>query len=361
MKLLPALFILIMLVNCKKTDVTDPTDENQELYFPPIGTASWEEQDPQDLGWSADGINALDDFISGSETRAFIILKNGRIVFESYQGLTFSNEPFTKDSFWYWASAAKTLTSFLVGRAEAEGILSLENPSNQYLGNGWTSLTEVQENAITIYHQLSMTTGLDDSQGDCTDPQCLQYSGEVATRWAYHNAPYTRLDGVIEGASGQTFDSFFNTQLKSKIGMDGFWLPSNYNNVYYSTARSMARFGLLVLNEGIWDGEDVLANPAFFEKMTNTSQSINPSYGYLWWLNGKSSLMVPGLQTSFPTKLTPNAPDDMIAAMGKNGQLINIVPSSQLVIIRMGENPDNGLVPFMFQEEMWEYLNDVLD
>lgn len=80
--------------------------------------------------------------------------------------------------------------------------------------------------------------------------------------------------------------------------------------------------------------------------MINTSQSINPSYGYLWWLNGKSSFMIPQSQIQFPGSINKSAPDDMFSALGKNGQFLNIIPSQKMVWIRMGDNPDNALVPF---------------
>lgn len=359
MKLLPALFLLLVLSNCGETDLPRIDEVDTELYFPPIDSEQWEETDPNTLGWNADGIGALEAFIESSKTRAFVILKDGKIAFESYNGSTFGNEPFTKDSFWYWASAGKTLTSFLVGQAEGDGVLELNDPAKTYLGDGWTALEGEEEDRITIHHQLSMTTGLDDKEGDCTDAECFLFEASPGTRWAYHNGPYTQLTAVIENATGGTFSNYFETRLKAKIGMDGFWLTSGFNHVYYSTARSMARFGLLILNQGAWADEVLLSNPVYFEKMTTSSQNLNPSYGYLWWLNGHSKVMAPGLQTVFSATLTQSAPTDMIAAMGKNGQLINVVPSSQLVIIRMGENPEDGLVPFEFQEEMWQRLNEI--
>ena len=94
--------------------------------------------------------------------------------------------------------------------------------------------------------------------------------------------------------------------------------------------------------------------------MLSTSQSKNASYGYLWWLNGKTSIMMPASQITFQRSLTPAAPTDMIAAMGKNGQLLNIIPSQGLVIIRMGDSPDDSLVPFDIQEEIWERLNLII-
>lgn len=207
-----------------------------------------------------------------------------------------------------------------------------------------------------------MTAGLNDAgtNRDCTDPSCLTYLANPSTRWAYHNAPYTRLDGVIEGASGMTFSNYFNTRLRDKIGMNGFWQKLGFNNVYFSTPRSMARFGLLILNKGKWDDETILADENYYNAMITPSQDINKSYGYLWWLNGQSSFMLPTLQTVFPGSISPNAPAEMICAIGKNGQLINIIPSQNMVVIRMGDNPDESLVPTNFQDELWAKIKEVI-
>ena len=72
--------------------------------------------------------------------------------------------------------------------------------------------------------------------------------------------------------------------------------------------------------------------------MTNTSQAYNPAYGYLWWLNGKDYFLAPGLQFAFQGNLIPNAPPDMISALGKNDQKIYVVPSQRMVVIRTGES-----------------------
>jgi len=95
--------------------------------------------------------------------------------------------------------------------------------------------------------------------------------------------------------------------------------------------------------------------------MVNTSQQMNESYGYLWWLNGKGSLIPPGITIPIKTSLASNAPEDLIAGMGKNGQYLDVIPSQNLVIIRMGEAPDSDdLLPINFHNEMWSYLNGIL-
>ena len=144
--------------------------------------------------------------------------------------------------------------------------------------------------------------------------------------------------------------------------MDGNWLQLGFSNVYYSTARSMARFGLLNLNEGSWNGNPILGNSGYFSAMTNTSQDLNKAYGYLWWLNGKESFRVPASEVQFPGKLIPNAPDDLIAGLGKDDQKLYVIPSKGLVIVRMGDDAAETLLgPSSFDNELWEKINAVIN
>lgn len=358
------LFLLsvFVLVSCSDPEEATPAADTS-LYFPPRNTTEWETVDLGTLGWNESALPALERFITTTDTRALIILKHGRIAYESYAGMNLrGTAAFDQNSYWYWASAAKTLTSFLIGQAEAQELLSLNDPSSQYLGRGWSSLSAAQEEAITVGHHLTMTTGLDYqvAEPDCTDPECLQFLNAPGAQWFYHNGPYTLLDGVISGASNQSFEAYFEAQLLTRIGMEGFWEYAGYNHLFFSPPRSMARFGLLVLAEGMWNGVPVLDHPAFWEDMLHPSQALNPSYGYLWWLNGQGSFIPPGTTSRIPADITPAAPDELVAAIGRNGQLINIVPSQNLVIIRMGNTTDTALVPFNIQSQLWEALNELI-
>lgn len=330
----------------------------QSYYFPPLTGNAWATTDAASLGWNTTLIADLYDFLEQQDTKAFMVLKDGRIVMEQYFGT------FTQDSLWYWASAGKSLTSFMVGMAQDQGLLDITAPTSTYLGEGWTSLTPVQEAAITVRHQLTMTTGLDDGVADvdCTDPNCLQYLAAPGTRWAYHNAPYTLLDEVMEAATGQALNAFFANQVRSRTGMVGFWLPVGYNNVFFSKARTMARFGSLMLNKGIWNGDTLLHNQAYHTAMTTPSQTLNPSYGYLWWLNGQTSFKLPSSQLTFPGPIIPTGPADMYCALGKNDQKLYVIPSQKLVVVRLG-NPagdDLNLVPITFDRDLWERLSAII-
>lgn len=360
-KVLFILSFLFALVSCKKKDDPVPsapvTPLTPAMYFPTVGSNTWETTSVSSLGWNNTELNNLYTYLQSKNTKAFIILKDGKIVSERYFGT------FTADSIWYWASAGKTMTAILVGIAQQEGLLNINNKSSQYLGNGWTSMPQAKEDLITVRHQLTMTTGLDNAvpDDDCTLPSCLQYKADAGTRWYYHNAPYTLLDKVVETASGQTYNAYFQSKIRNRIGMNGLWIKNGYNNVYYSNSRSMARFGLLMLNKGKWDGTTILPDTNYFNAQVNTSQNLNLSYGYLTWLNGKTSHMLPATSLVFSGMFAPNAPADMYAALGKNDQKIYVVPSQRLVVIRMGESAGNvQLAVSSFDNELWGKLKTVI-
>ncbi len=203
----------------------------QSYYFPPIG-GPWNTTDPAIFGINSANEEALYEFLEEKNTKSFIILVDGKIVLEKYFGT------FTQDSVWYWASAGKSVTAMLIGIAQEQKLLSIEDPTSDYLGKGWTTATPEQEQAIKIKHQLSMSTGLDWQvpDQDCLLPDCLQYKSVPNTSWYYHNAPYRLLLDLIESASAQTINTFSRKNLFSKIGMNGIW----FNYILYGKARDMA-------------------------------------------------------------------------------------------------------------------------
>ena len=358
--------ILIMLISaaCKNDDSATPDPQGDSLYFPPINSQDWETTSPEGLGWSTTAVDNLLTYLETNNTRAFIILVEGRIVVEAYFGNNIlGTTTFDVNSQWYWASAGKTLTATLVGIAQQEGRLSIDNPTSNYLGTGWTSLPADKEALITVRNQLTMTSGLDYGVADlnCTDPSCLVYKTDAGDQWYYHNAAYTLLERVVEDATGIDYNDYTNQKVEAITGMSGQWLSSGYNNIYWSTARDMARFGLLMLNRGSWGSTGVLKDQGYYHSMVGPSQDLNPSYGYLWWLNGENSIIYPGLPNTFNTSLSPNAPTDLFAGMGFNGQFVEVIPSKNMVVVRMGEAPEGSAVPIAFHDEMWSKINSVIN
>ncbi|WP_300566120.1 serine hydrolase [Flavobacterium sp.] len=343
-----SLLSVLAFLSCGSDDATPTPTET--MYFPPIGSSAWETKSLQSLNWNPSAVQPLLDYLELKHSKSFIVLVNGRIVMENY----FNGHSATTG--WYWASAGKTLTSTMTGIAEQEGFLNTNNKVSDYIGAGWTSAPIAKENLITCKNLLSMNSGLNDALGDDVAPANLQYTADAGTRWAYHNV-YVKLQDVVAAATNQTFDAYFNAKLRNKIGMEGSWFQSGFNTVYWSTSRSMARFGLLMLNKGKWQNDQIV-NETYFNKATTTSQNINQSYGYLWWLNGKSSYHLPQSQFQFTGSIIPSGPNDMYMALGKNDQKIYVIPSKKMVIIRMGDAAD-AVNPALsdFDDVLWQKIN----
>lgn len=356
MKYLKLLFLLLLpFLGCKKEDdATVPTPDDS-MYFPSSTGTAWETNSPASLGWKEVAVQPLKDYLIQKNTKSFMILVNGRIVMEEYF------DGHTATTTWPWNSAGKTLVATTTGIAQQEGLLNINNKASQYLGTGWTSESIEKENLITSKHLLTMTTGLSDEKQLVTKSN-LSYLADAGSRWSYHNV-FQKLMDVVAAASNQEFETYFNAKIKAKIGMDGFWNNGLIFKFYHSNTRSMAKFGLMALNKGKWKSETIINEPFFMESIS-TSQNINPSYGYLWWLNGKGNYMVPGSQTVFKTNLVPNAPADMFAAMGAGDQRIYVIPSKNMVVVRMGDASDSDNPNFAlsgFDNELWQKINEVIN
>ncbi len=352
-KLLLALLVPAI-ISCSKDDTPDPQPADQ-MYFPTNTSSAWETKPLTDLGWNQNAVQPLKDYLIQKNTKSFMILVNGRIVMEEY----FNGH--SASSSWQWNSAGKTLVAGTTGIAQQEGLLNIQNRVSQYLGTGWTSAPLAKENLISSRHLLTMTSGLNDSSNLVIIPN-LTYMADAGTRWSYANV-FQKLMDVVADASNQDFETYFNNKLKSKIGMEGFWNMGIIFKIYHSNTRSMARFGLLALNKGKWNNEQII-NESFFNESTSTSQNMNPSYGYLWWLNGKASFMVPGGQTVYTGPLVPSAPSDMYAAMGAEDQRIYVVPGKKMVVIRMGEASDPANPTFAvsgFDNALWQKINALIE
>ena len=348
-RIIYSLLIAIFCLGCSSESTQPEPILTETLYFPPLTGEVWETKSMSDLGWKLSAVQPLLDYLNLKHSKSFIILVNGRIVMENYFNGHSATTP------WYWASAGKTLTSTLTGIAQQEGLININNKVSDYIGTSWTSETLAQENLITCKHLLTMTSGLDDTTDDVT-PSKLIYKADAGTRWAYHNV-YVKLQDVIANASGQTWPNYFNSKLRDKIGMSGSWIQDNNNNVYWSTTRSMARFGLLIYNKGKWENTTIL-NETYFNEATNTSQNINLGYGYLWWLNGKASYHLPQSQLQLNGSIIPSGPNDMFMALGKNDQKIYVIPSKKMVVIRMGDAADNvNLALSDFDEVLWQKIS----
>ncbi len=328
-----------------------------DLYFPPA-SGEWEAVSPAQAGWSAERLDALLEWAGTRGSSDVVIALDGRILAERHfdlaepssdyanlrTGTTAGGRPIEDV-----ASVQKSVLSFLTGVARAEDLLDLDDPVSQHLGPGWSKATPEQEGQITLRHLMSMTTGL--STG-------LEYEVAAGQRWQYNTRAYSRISDVLESVFGTTLDRLTQERLCRRIGMkDSRWLERGWvsadtdaNRLGFSTtARDLARFGILVLAHGQWQGADVLADPSFLAEALASSQELNPSYGLLWWLNGKKSFIRGGTRQAGP--LLPTAPADLVAGLGLLGRKLYVVPSLRLVVTRLGQAPGPD-----FDTELWRRL-----
>jgi hypothetical protein len=267
---------------------------------------------------------------------AFIVLHKGIPVAEAYKP-QFSQ----KTRFLSW-SMAKSFTNSIVGMLVKEGKMDIARPADIA---GWKN---DGRSRITLNDLLQMQSGLkwNEDYGSRSDVNLMLHNeGNMAqyafgqpsefpagTHWFYSSGTANIITYLIKKLfpDDSSYYSFVHNRFFNRIGIpdavfevdpSGNFVGSSY---IYATARDYARFGLLYLNDGVFNGERVL--PEGWVKYTTTPASgSNGEYGALFWLNlGKKY---------------PSAPEDMFSCQGHDGQQIFIIPSRELVLVVLGYSP----------------------
>ena len=313
--------------------------EEQIQYFPPNESDEWTIITPDELGWNVEKLDETIQWVGDQNTVAFIVLHQGKKVVEEYWGGG------GIDKYIKIASITKSITAILIGIAQQEGLLNIDDYVSDYISAGWSNTDEENEAKITIHNLLTMTSGLDED---------LNYVNEPGTNYLYNTPAFYQLWLVLEKASGKTIVKFTDEALFKKVGM------SDALRWYKGGAlkpRDIARFGLLVINRGNWNGNEIITDFNYYNDMLSPSQDYVNCYGYLWWLNNDCSAQ--NGENEFI--LFPNAPYDLYAAIGAGDQRLYIIPSKELVIVRLGF--DNNL-PYWgeesFNNKFWDLMNEVI-
>lgn len=271
------------------------------------------------------------DFGPGANTTGVVVLQGGKIVAERYAAGFGPNVP---QRTW---SVAKSLAGTLIGAAVQRGEVDVKAPAAiaNWRGEG------DPRGAITLEALMRMASGLtSDTAGNRTD--ALYFGGvavdEQAPGWpllapvgtTYRYANNDTLLAVM--AIAPTFRTHPPAELFDKLGMIHTFAETDWRGNYilssqvWTTARDLARFGQLYIQDGIWDGERLL--PEGWRTFVSTPSGPQPptgafGYGAAFWVMNRSE----------------GVPDDAFAAFGNRGQYVVIVPSRDVVIVRRGEDP----------------------
>lgn len=272
-------------------------------------------------------------------TQAVVVMHKGRIVAERYApGIA----PETRLLGW---SMTKSVMNALVGVLVLDGRLSLNGPVPL---PAWRTPGDPR-GAITLDHLLRMTSGLRFNEGmESTrsdvvrmllandDMAAFAASRELAappgTRWQYASGTSVLIASVIRNAlnDDSAYVRFPREALFDRIGMSSAVIETDAagtfvgSSLMYATARDWARFGLLYLNDGLWNGERIL--PDGWVGYTRTPTQANRGYGAHFWLGVPAD----------PDDPVGALPDGALQAAGHEGQFITIVPSHDAVLVRLG-------------------------
>ena len=275
-------------------------------------------------------------FQPGKHTQGVVVTRRGVLVAEWYA------EGRSADNYAASWSMAKSFTSALVGIAIDEGhIPGVGVPLVDYYPQ-WAGSPRDQ---ITLEHVLHMTSGLkwleayDTSMANESDVVQLVFTTAspldyvlarptefaAGTVFEYSSGDTLLMSGILQQATGKSAGEYAQEKIFSRLGLEDveWWRAKTGETLTYCcldmTSRDFARFGLLYLRRGSWEGEQVI--PEAWVDASLTPSPRYAGYGYQWWLDGK---------------VDPDLPPDLFMAAGHDGQWIYVIPSLELVVVRNG-------------------------
>jgi CubicO group peptidase (beta-lactamase class C family) len=246
-------------------------------------------------------------------------------------------------------SATKGVVAMLAGRAEKLGKLSLDDPIGKYLPQA-----DAAHAAITIRQLLTQSSGLhfvwtpelagypDDEVQYTLD---LPFDYPRGTHFEYGQTTITLLARVVEEAVGQDLQDFAHEQLFAPIGIERNWIwmrdrsgnTKGWADLYMAPA-DLARLGHVMLKQGRWRDSQLIRRE--YVKNASTPSLTNPYYGFLYWLNASDhgyTVAFPGARAIEGRHMFDSAPYDLFMFVGFRDQLIMMIPSLDMVIVRTGE------------------------
>jgi CubicO group peptidase (beta-lactamase class C family) len=283
----------------------------------------------------------LGDVLQRHDTLAFVIIEDGALAYEWYRD---DHGPAIPSMLF---SVSKSVTSLLVGAAIHDGLIgSVADPVTAYI----PELADRGFDRVTVEDLLRMDSELDyieddnpfgihvefnytaDLEGDILD---LELRDEPDQVFRYKSGDNAVLGLLLDRALGNTsITDYLDTRLLAQMGSEhgGVWSTDDVDGLERTwcclalTARDVARFGQLILNQGSWNNEQLVPSDYLEASFTpayradawppDYENSLLTSYGYQWWLIG----------------------EEAIVAFGKDGQYLYVHPNHNVVIVRLGES-----------------------
>ncbi len=288
------------------------------------------------------------DYAREQNSSSLVVIQGGKTVVEGHW--TVSGKPLYKlfvageidgQAIEDVASIQKSIASILIGMAIEHDLLKADAPVVDYLPSEMLPA----QSTLRVSHLLAMTSGLSDT---------LQVVDQPGKQWHYNTPAYALLIPILEKVVGKTIEDLTREWLLDPLNMENSgWrqrpavagsakAANRYG--FYTTANDLGRLGVWALDTLRREPHGQLA------KALKPSQALNPAYGQLWWLNGYPHRGSADSAQKHQV-LIPSAPGDLKAAFGYLGRRLYIVPSLDLVVVRLGDQPEKG-----FDTELWRRI-----
>ncbi len=338
-------------------------------YWP---TKGWKACKPEAVGMDSEKLLAAVEYAvtPAYKTDGMMIVRSGHIVAEAYPG------NFGIESRHVSNSMAKSFTSAIVGIAIDKGFIpGIETKLCHYYEDWDCADKDDPRSRITLRHALTLTTGLewheDWTRWDPANNDALKMGAsghyvkymshrnglhEPGKKFIYSTGDPMLLSKVIQDATGKTALEFARQILFAPLNITNVRWDGDRDGYtatawgLYTTTRNFAKFGFLYLKKGRWEDRQIVPEK-WVEQSTQTDSDVNmwKGYGYLWHVN-------------LPLRLSYNKsphpvdaiPEDGYMAEGTKGQNIFIIPSKDLVIVRLANQQSEAL-------DLVRFLNMVLD
>ncbi len=284
-----------------------------------------------------------DDALAGRGMRAIVVVQDGRVVAERYAGGFGATVPQLG-----W-SMTKSVTAGLIGILIKDGRLALDQPAGL--------ATDDARSHITIADLMSMSSGLEFNEGygtvsDVTrmlylEPDMAAFAGAkplehpVGRVWSYSSGSAVILSRIFQDAAGPDAVRFVQSRLFDPLGMNSAVMETDQrgtlvgSSYMYATPRDWARYGQLLVQDGVWEGREILP-PGYVAMMGSPAAASGGEYGrgmvWRWVTHSDTPGENPGAAFGIP-------PDAFWMA-GHDGQYVAVIPSRRLVVVRMGLTPE---------------------
>ena len=328
-------------------------------------------------GLSESARSKIINYVEARNSSALIVVKGGNVILEAYFG------SYDQDDKLNGKSLAKPLSVIAVGRAIMAGhIDSLDQPASDFIEEWKDTPKEV----ITIRQLLGMRSGLEAQSGGPTPDHIMNRAylhprhDEIiineyplknvpGERYDYSNANAELIAPIIQRATGRDYASWVSTEIIQKLNAGGgdIWLNRTGGTAHSGCcillpAETFAKIGLLVMRDGVWEGEQLLPKGYADAMRQGAAENIHAGLGlylghpYKEYRGANNPDSDP-----FPTYHSePYARDDLYLFDGNSNQVVYMIPSEDLLILRLGATPskeqpwDNAILPNMVLEALSE-------